>query len=173
MKTIFKSDFECIYTINGETFEGGSTYLEENCVYYVTVFPLSAIYLPYTIKLVGNKVFTNKDLCVLIKNENERYLLFSKRYSYLYAPTPYTEESGIVGSFFSCIKQNRIDKARSYLNRELDKSVSDDALCGFFDKYEYVIKTDEKDKWILADTDGNGKTFTFAINNGLIEDISN
>ena len=173
MRTVFKSDFECVYTINGVFFEGGTTNLDENCVYYITVYPLNAVYLPYTVKTVGNKVYTNKDLCVFVKSERESFLLFCKRYAYLYAPTPFCEESGIVGEFFSLIKQNKLDKARGLLCRELDKSVSDDALCGFFEKYEYIIKSEEKDKWILSTRQGEGQSFTFVVRNGFIEEIEN
>ena len=173
MRTVFKSDFECVYTVNGVFFEGGVINLEENCVYYITVFPLNAVYLPYTVKTVGNRVYSNKDLCLFVNSARESFLLFCKRYSYVYAPTPFCEENGIVGEFFSYVKQNKADKARALLCRELDKSVSDEALFGFFEKYEYIVKSEDKDKWILATKQGEGDTFTFIIKNGFIEEIEN
>jgi hypothetical protein len=66
-----------------------------------------------------------------------------------------------------------MDKARALLGKDLDKSVSDEALCGFFEKYEYIIKSEDKDKWILSTKQGEGDRFTFIIRNGFIEDIEN
>ena len=173
MKTILKSDFECIYSINGRIIEGGIVNLEENKVYYITVFPLNATYLSYTIKMVGDKIYTNKDLCVKVTTKEETYILFCKRYPYVYATTPFSYEGGCVCEFFTLIKQNRIDKARSLLSDNLSKSVSDDALKGFFEKYEYVLDTDDDNKWILATQNGEGEYFTFILKHGLIDDISN
>ncbi len=173
MKTVLKSDFECVYSVNGRIVEGGVIDLEPNSVYYVTVFPLNAVFLPYTVKTIGNKVCCNNDLCVKVCAKDRVYLLFCKRYSYVYSPTPFSEEHDTVGTFFACVKQNKTDRARTLLSQSLSKSVSDDMLKGFFEKYEYILKTDDDDKWLLATKKGEGEYFTFSIKHGLIDDISN
>lgn len=173
MKTILKSDFECVYSLNGRITEGGIVDLEDNCVYYITVFPLNAVFLPYTVKTVGSKVCSNGELCVRVSAKDGVYLLFCKRYSYIYSPTPFSDSDDTVGAFFSYVKQNRTDKARTFLTPSLSKSVSDDALKGFFEKYEYILKPDTDNKWLLATKNGDGEYFTFTIKHGLIDDISN
>ena len=173
MRATLKSDYDCVYTVNGKLTEGGTINLDDSGIYYITVFPLNAVFLPYTVKTVGAKVCTNKDLCVRISAKDGIYLLFCKRYPYVYAPTPFCEESGSVCDFFSLVKQNRIDKARTYLSESLSKSVSDENLRGFFEKYEYIVKGDEQDLWLLATKNGEGEYFTFVMKNGFIDDISN
>jgi hypothetical protein len=159
--------------INGRITENGIVNLDDDRVYYITVFPLNAVFLSYTVKTIGNNVYTNKDLCIKVSAKDEIYLLFCKRYPYVYSPTPFSSNTGLVSDFFSLVKQNRIDKARSFLSESLSKSVSDDALRGFFEKYEYIVKTDEKDLWLLATKDGVGEYFNFVIKNAMIDDISN
>ena len=173
MKTVLKSDFECVYSVNGRITEGGRISLTESEVYYITVFPLSAVYLPYTVKTVGNRIHSNKELCVRITVKDLTYLLFCKRYPYVYSPTPYACDGGTVKEFFSLVKQNKFDKARGLMSKALSESVSNDALKGFFEKYEYVLDTEVADEWILATKEGEGEYFTFVLRHGLIEDISN
>ncbi|MBO5224281.1 MAG: hypothetical protein J6C23_07210 [Clostridia bacterium] len=173
MKTTLKSDFDCVYSINGRIVEGGTVNLDENEVYYITAFPLNAVLLPYTVKTVGGKVCSNNDLCIKVCAKDCSYLMFCKRYSYIYSPTPFSDDCDTVSSFFSFVKQNRIDKARGLLSPALSKSVSDEMLTGFFEKYEYVLKADEEEKWILATKEGEGDYFTFILKHGLIDDISN
>jgi hypothetical protein len=59
------------------------------------------------------------------------------------------------------------------MSKALSESVSNDALKGFFEKYEYVLDTEDADEWILATKEGEGEYFTFVLRHGLIEDISN
>ena len=61
-----KSDFEAVYLINGAFTEGtGKIAVDDEEVYFVTVLPLSAAFLPCTVKLTAMKVRSNPELARL------------------------------------------------------------------------------------------------------------
>lgn len=169
-KVMLKSDYPCVYSLNGTLCEDGWAQMEENSVYYVTVLPLDAVFLPYTVKIIGDKVVSNKDLCINVRLKNKSFLIFTKRYNYMYLPTSYVEDECLVTKLFYATKQGNCEKARQYLTPSLSSTVADENLRAFFDKYEFIMKTDEN-KWLLADGDGNGEIFCTTLKDNLIDDM--
>ena len=53
MELHIQSDFDCVYSINGEFYErADSITMSEYDVAYITVMPLKFSLLPYTVKLI-------------------------------------------------------------------------------------------------------------------------
>ncbi len=172
IKVTLKSDFPCVFSVNGALHEEGNLFLDEDCVSYITALPLSAAYLAYTVKLFGANPQSNRDLCMSVCAKEKRYLLFARRYHYVYAPRSFSEKEGIVPSFFAAVKQENWDKCRAFLTPDLSAAVSNQALEKFFAPYTLAVKTDEKNVWLLASAEGKGELFTILIEDGKIKDIA-
>lgn len=174
-----KCDFEAVFLINGAFVEGtGKIAADDEEAYFVTVLPLSAALLPYTIKISAMKVRSNPDLARLYAlPDGEALLRFLPRYAYVYSPAPRgsAETSALpVPSFFCAVKNGDFTKARRYLTAELSSAADDETLAAFFDGYDDIIIDPENaaDIYYLAASDGNAAKFRFRLRSGLIDDVT-
>ncbi len=178
-----KADFEAVYLFNGTFAEKADRLnVRSDEVIYITVLPLSAALLPYTVKFAGGKIRNNEELARAYEIDDRRYIIrLSPRYNYVYSPTPHESrhefEGGIVPRFFAAAIKNETDSARKCLTAGLNASVNDAALSEFFDGYEEIIPNDgftaaPPNSWFLIDRNGKATLFTFTLKSGLIDDIT-
>lgn len=174
-----KSDFEAVYLINGVFTEGtGKIAVDDEEVYFVTVLPLSAAFLPYTVKLTAMKVRSNPELARLYAlPSGDALLRLLPRYAYVYspAPRPFPEQSALpVPAFFRAVKTGDFTEARRYLTAGLSSAADDETLAAFFDGYTEIFPDPENapDVFYLAGDDGTAAGFRFRIRSGLIDDVT-
>lgn len=143
----FDCSFPAVFFVNGVFFESVKKLKSEFAdSLYITVLPLDALYLPYTVRLGGGEVFANRALTDLYKlRENRYYARFLPRFNYVY--TPRKHESAPIGGkpikqLFAAVKQNDLPKARSLLTPSLSASVDDNSLLSFFDGYCDIVEND-------------------------------
>lgn len=181
--TLFiKSSFDTVYLINGSFFEKpNKLVVSSGEIAFITVLPLSAGILPYTVKLSGGKVFNNTDLCSLVKISPEKYLLrFFPRYNYVYAPSQKDQPTtldGVVLRFFSAITRGDLILARTCLTSSLSSAITDDALKEFFKPYCDIIDGHGvsgygENTFLLVDNTDKITPFRFSLKAGLIDDIT-
>ncbi|MBR2988804.1 MAG: hypothetical protein IKC64_03670 [Clostridia bacterium] len=181
--TLFiKSAFECVYFINGSFFENPKKIVVGNDeIAFITVMPLSAGILPYTVKLSSKRIYSNCDLCTLITlDENKSLLRFFPRYNYVYSPTVKTQTSavdGVVAHFLHAVNKGDYALARSYLTPSMSNEVSDDALKEFFAPYVDAIDASgiglySENTYLLSNEKGSITPFHFDIKMGFIDDIT-
>jgi hypothetical protein len=170
MKVILHSDFECVFYINGVLREKGGWEIEDGVVYYVTILPLDALYMPYTVKLVGDKICSNRMLAVSVKTKRDTYLLFTKRYEYVFSPPSFGDKTSVAAKFFSLVKQAKFNDARALMTQSLSDSVSDEDLAGFFQDYDFIARL-SGDEWLLASKTGEGEITSFALEGDKINDV--
>ena len=177
-----KSAFECVYLINGSFFENPKKIVVSGGeIAFITVLPLSAGILPYTVKLSAERIYSNCDLCSLIKlDENKSLLRFFPRYNYVYSPSIKSQTQavdGVVAHFLHAVNRGDYALARSYLTPSMSSEVSDDALCEFFKPYSDAIDASgignySENTYLLTDENGAVTPFHFSIMVGLIDDIT-
>ncbi|MCL2555906.1 MAG: hypothetical protein FWE03_02650 [Firmicutes bacterium] len=171
-----KPQFEAVFLINGKFCEISNIIFKNNDVVYITVLPLEAFMLPYTIKLIGGKVRSNTDLASCYSlSSNEYYLSLKPRYNYVYtiskAQQPLNNQQSIIEKFFYFVLKGRLCLARECLSDELSKSISDEDLAAFFDGYDDIIKNEKKDGEYYLIAENKGVLFWFEIVDGLIDNI--
>ena len=167
--------------MNGAFYENPKTIVvSDREIAFLTVLPLSASVLPYTVKLSGKKIFNNTDLTSLVKIADGKYLLrLFPRYNYVYSPSPSPSNnasSGLVPHFFNAIAKRDLNLARTYLTPSLSSTVSDDALIEFFSPYKDAIDGNGIGNWddnvyLLVGENDETTPFRFTIKTGLIDDI--
>jgi hypothetical protein len=169
-----KTDYDAVFTINGSFTEGRKTLsLSNDEIYYITVFPLNAALLPYTVKLANGFVASNDDLARVCEiSTTQRILKFSPRYAFVYASGSenHIKETSLPLRFFNAVKTGNLSEARSFLSTDLSSSVSSDALSSFFDDYFDLIENDGK--FYLVDGNGKASKYRFTIKENLIDDVS-
>ncbi len=174
-----KSDFEAVYLINGAFTEGtGKIAVDDEEVYFVTVLPLSAAFLPCTVKLTAMKVRSNPELARLYAlPSGDALLRLLPRYAYVYSPAPrvFPEQSALpVPAFFHAVKNGDFTEARRHLTAGLSSAADDETLAAFFDGYTEIFPDpeNEPDVFYLAGDDGTAAGFRFRIRSGLIDDVT-
>lgn len=175
------SESECVWLVNG-TFKDYINIIEypSESPLYLTLFPLKAIYLPYTVKLLSGRVLCNNDLADSYEvGEGYFIVRFKERHNYVYSPvTPHEHKppQGIVPRFWKSVKSGELDDARRLLTKELSDSVDDDSLIAFFAPYRDLIPnpfSDFKCSYFLINKDtAKGEPYSFEIENNLISDIN-
>lgn len=180
----FDCSYPSVYLINGVFFESVSKLKsEQGDSLYITVLPLDAVYLPYTVRLGGGEVFANSALTVVYKLRNNRfYVRFLPRFNYVYSPVrhePKKRGGGAVRRLFEAVKEGETAKARAILTPALSASIDDNSLLKFFDGYRDLVENDgyvigEPDTFFLIpDDDGETASFFRAqFKSGLIDDIT-
>lgn len=175
-----KTDFEAVYLLNGLfTDNAAAVRHSSDSAAYITVLPLSAMLLPYTVKLSGNRVASNQELCRLVFLDNNKLLLhLLPRHNYVYsaAKPPAPRLKSAAAALFDAVKAGRMTDARALLTPELSSSVTDTALTHFFEPYNAIYLNDgyviaPENSYILALQDGRGEVFVFALKSGLIDNI--
>lgn len=163
--------FDAVYLINGSFVENGKVTVRSDEVTYVTVLPLSAVLLPYTVRLYGDRISSNEDLChVVKKTPNELVISLRPRYNYVYTPTEgFTPPRSFIGKFFKYVKCGSFGAARTHLTAALSADVTDEGLAAFFDGYDELIEGENGECFLS----GKGKTATlkFSLVGSKIDDV--
>lgn len=175
MELHIQSEFDCIYSINGEFFErADSLTMSEFDVVYITVFPLKASLLPYTVKLNGAENIRS-DLVRGTRLSSEHYLLLlSPRYITVYgsakkAPPPLNP----ITRLYADVKSGNIDGAYAMLSAELRASIDKNVLADFFADSERIAECpwESGNKFYLIDKNGNAKLCLYTVKDEFIDDI--
>lgn len=141
----FSAEFECVYLING-AFNETPSIIEYPAMspIYVTLMPLKALLLPYTVKLVAGKVMSNSELAVSYEVATGHFAVrFKERHNYVYSPAhiqSLSPEKGLAPGFYRAVKSGDFSLARKMMTSELSGSVDDESLAGFFAPYSDIIE---------------------------------
>ena len=145
---------------------------------FVTVLPLSAAYLPYTVQIVDGKAVSNADLAVCCDmGGGHRYIELKPRYAFVYSPSSPTAvktSATLPSQLLDFIRHGNFSAARTLMTKRLGSAISDEALSGFFDGVLAVrenIYTPRKGH-LLVKSDGTAPFCDVIIKDGLIDDIS-
>ncbi len=171
-----KTSFNAVFLINGAFVEKPSAIkYDSDQPLYVTVLPLKAVLLPYTVKLLGGRVVANEELCSCYKISDDGVLVvLRERHNYVYSVAKKrVENDGELGEFFALVKLGDIAKARLMLTDELSHSLTDEALISFFEPYEAVIKNvyDGSGGYLLLGKSESSKCY-LSFDDKLINDIT-
>ena len=177
-----KNDFPAVYMLNGVFIESGRRIvIRRDEVTYVTVLPLSAALLPYTVKLAGGKARCNEELCrVFTLTENDLVMRLSPRYNYVYSPEPQNSSTertySPVPRFFTAVIAKDLQDARKFLTQGLASAIDVASLTEFFSDYDDIIANDgyvpaAPDSYFLIDKKGKATLFSFVLKDNLIDDI--
>ena len=124
MELHIKSEFECVYLINGEFYERADDLtMSEFDVVYITVLPLKHTLLPYTVKLCGTENVTS-ELATGIRLNDEHYLLsLAPRYIIVYGnSTPLPPPTSHISRLFAFIKSGDVNSAYALLSEEIGRA---------------------------------------------------
>lgn len=175
MELHIKSEFECVYLINGSFVEraDGLT-MSEFDVVYVTALPLKHTLLPYTVKLNGAENF-NGELATGVRLGPDHYLLtLSPRYIIVYGNAkPLPPPSTPIARLFSLVKNGDMTSAYSMLSEQLKSSISKTDLADFFDGYDRIAECTWEDgnKFYMIDKNGMAHLHSYAVKDEFIDDI--
>ena len=171
---------DAVFMANGVFLENNSCirYKQKEAV-YVTVFPLNPALLPYTVKFTGCSAFPDSGLVTVVALSKDKYLaLFSKRYSYVFSSCDVLpSDCSPIGEFFTSVKAGDMEKARSFMTRELSSSVQNQAISEFFAPYKAVVKDEhflsmQEGGFLLIDDKNVALPVVMTIKNNLIDDIA-
>ena len=169
-----KTDYEAIFTVNGSFTEGKKALsLSSDEIYYITVFPLNAALLPYTVKLTNGFVASNDSLASVYElSTSHRALRLLPRYAFVYAchEEAQNKSASLPTRFFRLVKEGKISEARNLLTTDLSSSVPSDALASFFDGYCDIVENDGK--IYLVNGEGKAFNYRFTIENNLIAEVT-
>ncbi len=183
-KVYIKSEFETAYLVNGVFGESIPPFeTDPDSVFYITLLPLKAALLPYTVKITGGIPQNNRDLAIvysLPKGINE--ITFKPRLNYVYSPqgvalrnTSKDYGQNTAARCFFLIKSGDFNEARKYMSGSL-KSLKDEELKKYFEGYVDAMHNsyygDYKNSLILVDNNGCGHLFDIAFTDGLIDNFS-
>lgn len=179
----FDCCFPTVYLVNGVFFENVSALKSApGDSLYITLLPLDAVYLPYTVRVGGSEIYANSALCKLYKLPGGRvYVRFLPRFNYVYSPVRHDVKPtspSAAKRMFDAVKAANIPAVRSLLTPALSASVDDNSLLEFFDGYSDVLENNGyvpagKDTFFLIPDDGSTATlFKAEFKDGLIDNIS-
>ena len=176
----FEATFDAVYSVNGIFLENAlKINYPKNQAMYITVFPLKAQLLPYTIKLISGKVVSNKELCDCISLPMDNFLIrLNPRHNYVYSPTSRTVEPpiGVVEKFCSNIKKGNLSQARSMMTGDLNNCIDDEGMVEFFKEFVDIVPNKYFDHlpsegYFLITKDCTSAFYMFDIVEGLIDNI--
>lgn len=145
---------------------------------FVTVLPLYASCLPYTVEVLGGKAITNESLTTCCDmGEGHYYIELHPRNAYVFSPavppTP-PQTASAPAQLLSFLRGGNVSAARSMLSPSLSASVTDEALGEFFEGVTAVREntfTPQKG-WLLLKEDGTAALCRIEFSHGLIENIT-
>lgn len=144
---------------------------------FVTVLPLNAQYIQYTVQLIGGKAVSNASLTYCCDMGNGHcYVELLPRSAYVYSPEHRTAPppADAPNMLLNLIKNGNTTAARALLTPELGESISDEGLTDFF-KGVITVRpnsfTPEKG-YLLIKEDSSAPIANITYRNGLIDDIS-
>lgn len=134
--------FETVYLINGAFAENPVFRFDPDEVLYITVLPLSAHLLPYTVKIVSGTVRSNRELAVCARLGGGYFVRFMPRYAYMYGAgrQAQADGGGSVPPAFSRWLRGTAPGGAALMTKELSSSVTDADLSAFFDGYTAAIE---------------------------------
>ena len=145
---------------------------------FVTVLPLSAAYIPYTVQIVDGKAVSNSDIAVCCDmGGGHRYIELKPRYAYVYSPSaPPTVKASVslASQLLDFVKEGNFSAARLLMTKKLSDTISDEALSDFFGGVIAVrenIYTPRKGH-LLIKSDGTAPYCDVIMRDGLIDEIS-
>lgn len=145
---------------------------------FVTVLPLSAAYIPYTVQIVDGKAVSNSDLAICCDmGGGHRYVELKPRYAYVYSPSspPRAKQSASIPSqLLEFVQSGNFSAARLLMTKKLGDAISDEALADFFSGVVAVrenIYTPRKGH-LLVKSDGTAPYCDVRLSDGLIDEIS-
>ncbi len=176
----FIAEFDCVYLINGAFNEKARviTYPAASPL-YVTVLPLKALLLPYTVKLAGGKVLSNAELAVSYEVADGHFAVrLAERHNYVYSPAcvqSLNPRGGRECRFYRAVKAGDFAAARKMMTAELSESASDDDLAEFFAPYADIIENRFADLsggfFLINKNTSRGEAFDFVLSGDKISDI--
>lgn len=175
----FVPGFECVIMLNGAFNEKPAPIsYPASSPLYVTLLPLQAIYLPYTVRLLGGKVMSNQELASAREIGSDRYIVtFAERHNYVYSPhyTATPPARDLPEKLLRLVKAGDIPAARALMTSDLSASVSDEAITEFFAPYCGITENPYRDlpatHYLSPTSGGNAVGFIFKTSGGLISDI--
>lgn len=178
----FECFFPAVFTVNGVFFESVTKLkAEPSDSLFITVFPLDAVYLPYTVRIGGGEAFANAALTKIYRLRDNRFLVrFLPRFNYVYSPVRHeaaNKNGSVVKRLFEAVKERDLSAARSLMTKELSASVNDNALAEFFDGYVEAVDnngylpTDGDSFFLIPDSGKAAELFKANLKNGLIDNI--
>jgi len=178
------TDFSTVYLLNGTFSENADSFLYPAATpLYITVLPLSAHLLPYTVKTLGAKCLENENLCAAFSADGAIHIKLLPRYNYIYTAQKQgiTANASIPEKFFYAVKQNNLDLAKKYMSIGLTETIDNESLTAFFNDYTAIIKSTNQSKnphqqgegFYLINEERQGTLFNFEMFDGLIDNISN
>lgn len=175
----FMPRFECVMLLNGAFNEKPMplAYPAASPL-YVTLLPLRAWLLPYTVKLLSGKALCNTELTSVCEAAADRYIVsFAERHNYVYSPAaPHAEPPrSLPEKLLASIKSGDIAGARSLMTADLEGTVTDEGITEFFAPYSGVVENPYPDlpaTHYLTHAEGGGASaFIFRTVSGKISDI--
>ena len=178
----FEASFDAVYSINGVFIEKPDNIrYEDGQALYVTVYPLKAMHLPYTVKMIGGRIVTNKELCSSYALPRDNFFIKLKpRLNYVYSPITHMPLSdnvnGTVYRFFGLIKNGNIAEARHMMTSALNSSIADTDINDFFEGFVEIIPNKfyedaDENTYFLVDKSGKCDLYKFVILDGAIDNI--
>lgn len=145
---------------------------------FVTVLPLEAVYLPYTVEFLGGRAVTNQNLAVCCAmGDHHYYIELLPRSAYVYSHSPERQIApqplSVPMQLLHFLRESNFAAARSLLTPSLSDTVSDEALADFFDGVRFIREntfTPQKG-YLLIKNDGTAPRCEITMRNGRIENI--
>lgn len=169
---------DCVLLLNGSFVQtAASVRYDADEPLYVTVLPLDATYLPYTVELIDGKTVSPTPLVTCSDmGEGHRLIELALRSAYVYSPSASAvppPPPGALAQLLSFVHSGNFAAARAMMSPELSDSVTDSALADFFDGVVSVrenIYTSEGG-YLLVRNDGTAARCEITVRGGLIENI--
>ncbi len=176
MELHIKSEFDCVYLINGELVErADAVCVAEFDVVYVTVLPLRLNLLPYTVRLCGAENVSGEVYSGIRLDENNYLLSLSPRYMTVYcAAPPSVAPSSPIARLFSLVKNGDLGSAYAMLSEELRSNIDKNDLNGFFADFERIAECTWENsgaRFYLIDKNGGAKLHSYSLRDEFIDDI--
>lgn len=167
-----------VLLLNGSFVERASAVrYEKDDPLYVTVLPLSAAFLPYTVMLMGGKARSNENLALCCDlGGGHVFVELKPRYAYVYCPDERlipALPASTPARLLSLVREKNFEAARALLSPALSETLTDAALSDFFEGVVAIREntfTHEKG-WLMLKEDGTAEHCTIILANGQIENI--
>ena len=192
-KQIFiKTDFGCVFFLNGAFAESanGFNYPADTPI-YITVMPLEAHLLPYTIKMLEATALNNQNLVASFLFEDKIFIKMMPRYNYIYENSGAikagaTASASVAEKLFWAVKQQDFVLAKSLCTEGLLNTIDEGGLSAFFEPFTAILKDEfgieklEKDilnnyalgePYYLIDNNHNATILYFELQDKLIDNI--
>lgn len=175
-----KSEFDCVYMINGAFNEKADVInYPAMSPLYITVFPLDAVLLPYTVKLIGGRAVCNGQLAQCNEVAPDHFLVrLKERRNYVYSPAhtqSVAPETGLAPEFYRAVKSGDFAKARSLMTKDLSDSIDDESLAEFFAPYCDIVENRFADLsggfFLINKNTLKGEPFSIDVTGERISDI--